>query len=129
MKKVSILLIAVLSLFAFTTKAEAKVFTLSSYYKLGINHAYVVGDYIFNLDHGWSPTLRDIMIASRTIPEGQPTQLNDIYAFQEEDYFEHFEVYTGAFTWEPTEFKVFEAKYVYKKSITNASSSDYTELD
>ena len=63
MKKILFSLIALTTIFSFTTKVDAKAFTYSSFNKLGITSAFIVGDYIFNLDQGYSPTLRDIMIA------------------------------------------------------------------
>ena len=128
MKKILLILTIIPAIFIGALNVEAKGFTLSSYYKLGLNHTYVIGKYVFDLDSGYSPTLRDIMIASRSIPEGEPTTLYDIYTFPEDDYFEMTEVYSKKFTMEQNDFKPFDLKYLYRGTITGATSDKYEEL-
>lgn len=128
MKKILLILTIVPAMLIGVLNVEAKGFTLNSYYKLGLTHTYVIGKYVFNLDEGYSPTLRDIMIASRSIPEGEPTTLYDIYTFREDNYFELYELYSETFTMEPNEFKPLDLKYVYSKSIREATTNDYEEL-
>lgn len=128
MKKIVFSLIAVASIFSFTTNADAKAFTYSSYNKLGITNSFVVGDYIFNLDQGYSPNLQDIMIASRTIPEGKPTTLYSFLNIPALNFFMQQEIYSKATTTNTSEFKVFDAKFIYKNHIPTAKDSDIEEL-
>ena len=128
MKKIFIPVIAVMCLFGFTTKVEAKAFTYNSFNKLNIMSAMVVGDYIFNLDNGYSPTLRDIMIASRSIDEDKPTELYQILNMPSFGFFRQQEIYSNTVTTDTNQFKVFDAKYIFYNSIAGAKEGDYEVL-
>ncbi len=128
MKKVMIPLLAIVSMLALTPKVEAKTINYASYNKLGITSTYVVGDYIFNLDNGYSPTLRDIMIASRTIPKDEPTTLYSILNMPEFGFFRQLEIYSGISKNSSNEFKLINAKYVYHQSIFGATADQFEEL-
>ena len=47
-------------------KSNAKVLTEEEFNELGISHAYVIGDYLFNLDDGFNPSLKDLLLAAKT---------------------------------------------------------------
>ena len=128
MKKIMIPLLAIVSMLAMTPKVEAKTLNYASYNKLGIVNSFVVGEYIFNLDEGFSPTLRDVMIASRSIPSSEPTALYSILNMPEFGFFRQLEVYSGETKNKSTEFKVINAKYIYRDSIFGATADKYEEL-
>lgn len=128
MKKVLLGITIIGSLLLGASTVDAKAFTYDSYKNLGIKGSYVVGDYIFDLDAGFSPTLQDFMIASRTIPEDKPTTLYSYQIFTLFDSFRQLEVYSNEQTRDKNEFKVIQAKYIYRKSIRTAKQSDYDVL-
>lgn len=128
MKKVLIVLTLVFSIIIGRSNVDAKAFTFDTYNSLGIKSSFVVGDYIFDLDEGYSPTLQDIMIASRTIPEGKATTLYSYQIYPLFGTFRQTEIYSNEQTKDKTKFKVFQAKYVYRTNIRTATSSDYDVL-
>ena len=83
-KKVSLMILATIPLII-TSQARALNLTPTKFAELEISHAYVVGEYLFNSDKGFSPELRDVMIASRSIPEGEKTTYYDIQYDEEEN--------------------------------------------
>ena len=83
-KKVSLMILATIPLII-TSQARALNLTPTKFAELDISHAYVVGEYLFNSDKGFSPELRDVMIASRSIHEGEKTTYYDIQYDEEEN--------------------------------------------
>lgn len=128
MKKLVLIITIISSVLLGVSNVEAKVFTYDSYKSLGIKGAYVVGDYIFDLDNGYSPSLQDFMIASRTIEDDKPTTLYSYQIFSLFDSFRQLEVYSNEQTRDKTKFKVFQAKYIYRANIRTAKQSDYDVL-
>ena len=82
MKKIKFIII-ILVLVVFPSIVNAKTLDYDYYKKLNVKYAFIVGDYMFNMDNGYSPTLEDIMIASRTIAADEPTTLYEIRMFTE----------------------------------------------
>ncbi len=95
--------------------------------ELNIDHAYIVGDYIFNTDYGYSPTLKDIMHASRSIPEGEETTLYEVLSTPDLFIYQ-MEVYRQEIISDVNNFKPLNVRYVYRNSIDEASEEEYDEL-
>lgn len=128
MKRKLLFLTIVSSLLLGVSTVNAKAFTYDTYNNLGIQTGFVVGDYIFDLDNGYSPTLQDIMIASRTIDEEKPTTLYSYQIYPQFNMFRQTEIYRNEQTTDKTKFKTFQAKYIYRASIRTAKQSDYDVL-
>ena len=47
--------------------SSTEILNKQIYENLNINRAYVIGEYIFNLDKGFNPSLKDLLIAATTI--------------------------------------------------------------
>ena len=47
--------------------SNAKILTEEEFNELGIDHAYAIGEYLFNLDAGFNPSLKDLLLASKTV--------------------------------------------------------------
>ena len=86
MKKIKFIII-ILVLVVFPSIVNAKKLDYDYYKKLNVKYAFIVGDYMFNMDNGYSPTLEDIMIASRTIAADEPTTLYEIRMFPAWNFF------------------------------------------
>lgn len=105
----------------------------TEYEKLDIAHSFVVGDYIFDASYGYTPSLKDFMHASRTIPENREVYVYEIFIVKipQINYrsFSMTEVYSKQKTTDTKDFINFRAKYVYRTNIDKATSNDYTVLD
>ena len=97
-------------------KGNAKVLTKEEYEALGIDHCYVIGDYLFDLDDGFNPSLEDLLIAAAT------TYTNDIKIYE----LKKSENIAGDIVVEYNEllsnqrleeFPLIKVKYVYEESI------------
>ena len=128
MKKVLLMLTIISSILLGTSNVEAKAFTFDTYNSLGIKSSFVVGEYIFDLDSGYSPTLEDIMTASRSIAAGKPTTLYSYQIYPLFGTFRQTEIYSNEQTKNKSEFKVFQANYIYRSNIKDADESDYDVL-
>ena len=117
-KKVSLMILATVPLIM-TSQARALNLTPTKFAELEISHAYVVGEYLFNSDKGFSPELRDVMIASRSIPEGEPTTYYDIQYDEEENVYSIIEIYSKEVKTED-ELNGMTVKYIYNDSIRNS---------
>lgn len=117
-KKVSLMILATIPLII-TSQARALNLTPTKFAELEISHAYVVGEYLFNSDKGFSPELRDVMIASRSIPEGEKTTYYDIQYDEEENTFSIIEIYSKE---EKTadELNSMTVKYIYSDCIRDS---------
>lgn len=117
-KKVSLMILATIPLII-TSQARALNLTPTKFAELEISHAYVVGEYLFNSDKGFSPELRDVMIASRSIPEGEKTTYYDIQYDEEENTYSIIEIYSKE---EKTadELNSMTVKYIYSDSIRDS---------
>ena len=77
MKKV-LSLITIIVLCMCVTNVNARTLDEEYFKSLNVTNVYVCGDYMFDIGKGFQVTLRDFMIASRSIPEGEPTTLYHI---------------------------------------------------
>ena len=122
MKKKFLILAIIFSCF-FTLKVNAIEIDYIKYKSLDIMHGYIIGEYIFDVANGPSPTLKDILEASRSIPEGKPTTLYEIMdvSYPGYSYFYQKNVYNNNSVIEiendenavKQSFIKFDAKYVY----------------
>lgn len=126
MKK-KVLLLAVLMSLVIGTSANAAAIDYDGFSKLGVSHGYIVGKYLFDSSSGFSPSLKDVMRASRSIEEGQPTTLYEVLLSKRSGAFSLEELYTGKSTSDKTEFGNYNVKYIYTCSIDKANGN-YIEL-
>ncbi len=125
MKKVKMMSIALLASIITFNGVNAKNINYSEFQALNINHAFIVGDYIFNLDHGYSPDLRDIMKASRSIKAGDSTTLHEITL--DEGYFDITELYSKKNSQDSKDFGNYNVLYVYRSGLFE-TNKDYDVL-
>lgn len=121
-------ILAILVLMVIPTIAHAKTLDYDLYKKLNVKYAFITGDYMFNMDNGYSPTLEDIMIASRSIKEGEPTTLYEIRMFPAWNFFSVNEVYRNTSSNDKTILESMNVKYIYRNSIKKADSSEFDTL-
>lgn len=104
----------------------------TEYEKLDIAHSFVVGDYIFDASYGYTPSLKDFMHASRTIPKNKDVYVYEIFIVKipQINYrsFSMTEVYSKKKTTDTKDFTNFRAKYIYRTNIDSATNKDYTIL-
>lgn len=123
------LLILVIGLIIFIPNiCNAKVMDYDNYKRLNIKYSFIVGSYLFNMDNGYSPTLEDIMIASRSISETQPTTLYEVRLFPVWDYFTINEIYKKTTSNDKSILNDMNIKYIYRNSINKSTSKDYDIL-
>lgn len=122
------LIIAILVLTIVPSIANARTLDYDYYKKLNVKYAFIVGDYMFDMDNGYSPTLEDIMIASRTIADGEPTTLHEIRMFPAWNFFSINEVYRNTSSNDKTILESMSIKYLYRNSIKKANSTEYDTL-
>lgn len=113
--------------------ANAKTIGYSEYCALDINHSFIVGDYIFDLSKGYSPSLKDFMHASRTIPDNEKAYVEEITIVEipEINYygFSQFEIFTSRNITDVSKFRTLKPKYIYRSNIDGAKAEDYTILE
>lgn len=123
------LLILVIGLIIFIPNiCNAKVMDYDNYKRLNIKYSFIVGNYLFNMDNGYSPTLEDIMIASRSISETKPTTLYEVRLFPVWDYFTINEIYKKTTSNDKSILNDMNIKYIYRNSINKSTSKDYDIL-
>ena len=105
----------------------------TEYEKLDLAHSFVVGDYIFDASYGYTPSLKDFMHASRTIPNNKDVYVYEILIVKipQLNYrsFLMTEIYSKRKTTNTSEFMNFRSKYIYRTNIDSATDKDYTVLD
>lgn len=111
-------LFILLFIMMFTISVKARTYTEDEYKNLNIGRAYVVCDYVFNMDDRFNPTLKDFLLASQSCPIDQVTVYElkfgtDINGNPSKNY---LEVLSGS---KLNTFPNLNIKYVYKKSIDN----------
>ncbi|HOB25822.1 MAG TPA: hypothetical protein PLB45_05035 [Bacilli bacterium] len=122
--KVFILLISI----SLSTKVQAKSLDYNTFLGYNVKHSYVIGDYVFNLDAGFSPSLQDIMIASRTINTTTETDVSFYDYFISSRAFAQTELYSNTKITESANYTPINAKYIYSNHIKGASESDIITL-
>ena len=65
-KSIKFLILLFVLLFTFSVKAKS--YTKEEYKELGVKRAYILCDYVFDMDNGFNPTLKDFLLASQTCP-------------------------------------------------------------
>ena len=106
---------------------EACVLTYDEYKETEIQHAYIIGDYVFNMDEGYSPSLYDIAIAARSIPETEEEYILDVYnipAGNGKYEYEKWNIFEGGFDTNPRGFKV-DVTWEYWANIVGATEDEY----
>lgn len=127
MKRIILSIMIIATLLLPTSIVEAKTYTYESYKELNVRTAMIVGDYVFSLDKGYSPTLQDIMVATRTITMDKPVHL--YYVMDMAGMFYFLDMYSGESSTNTADFKVFTAKYLYyKNNVKTATIEDYIEI-
>ncbi len=128
MKKVMSLLIIMLVALVIPN-VQARTLDDEYFKTLNVSSAYVCGDYMFNIGSGFKPTLRDFMIASRSIPEDQETTLFHVSYDEDFDTFTIREIYSNTVkgTSLNTLVPALKPAYLYRTSI-KATNPVFTEL-
>lgn len=117
--------ILILLIVAYVTPVNACSFTFEDYKKTGEVHSLVVGEYVFDLSTGHSPSLEDFSIAARTIPEGQDEYVYEIIYTPVLDIFRQTEVFTNKSSSKISDWPdFFDTTYNYRTNI-NISNPDY----
>ena len=127
MKKIKFIII-ILVLVVFTSIVNAKTLDYDYYKRLNVKYAFIVGDYMFNMDNGYSPSLEDIMIASRTIKDGNPTTLYEIRMFPAWNYFSVSEIYKNTSSNDKNILENMNIRYIYRNNIKKANSKEFDTL-
>ena len=125
MKKCLYMIIGLLMLMVMPV--EACVLTYDEYKETEIQHAYIIGDYVFNMDEGYSPSLYDIAIAARSIPKTEEEYILDVYnipAGNGKYEYEKWNIFEGGFDTNPRGFKV-DVTWEYWANIVGATEDEY----
>ena len=101
--------------------------TYEEYAKLGIRSSYVVGDYVFNRDEGFSPSIEDISIASRSIKTGKSEYVDDLFVGST-TRFRYSELLSNTSTTDVSGFPNIDVLHVYLNHIKTASEAEHYDL-
>ena len=123
MKKVVSIIGIIISILVISDVKACEI-SYDEYKSKGIVQSFVVGDYIFNVDNGYSPSLEDFAEAARSIKDGEEVKIYNIMMIGD-IYYKATEVFTNKSTTEVSEFPKIDVGYVYRKSIRGASEKDY----
>ena len=123
MKK--ILGVLILLIVTYVVPVNACSFTFEDYKKTGEIHSLVVGEYVFDLSNGHSPSLEDFSIAARTIPESQDEYVYEIMYTPSLNIFRQIEVFSNKTSKDPADWPdFFDTTYNYRSNI-NIENPDY----
>lgn len=114
-----------LIIFAVPVSAGCKL-TYDEYNAYGIKSAYIVGEYIFNKDSGFSPSIEDLATASRSIPTNQKEYIYDVLSFP--NTFRYKSIFDGTSISGKENFPDISVSYIYKNHIATATDSDITYI-
>ena len=114
-----------LIIFALPVSAGCKL-TYDEYNAYGIKSAYIVGEYIFNKDSGFSPSIEDLATASRSIPTNQKEYIYDVLSFP--NAFRYKSIFDGTSLSGKENFPDIYVSYIYKNHIATATDSDITYI-
>ena len=108
-------------------KVNACVLTYEEYSEYEIQQSFIVGDYVFNTDTGYSPSLEDFAIAARTIPEGEDEYIYQILNIDmgSTKYYKKTEIFSNASTQNTKDFPKSDVTWEYWNNINGASEDDY----
>ena len=90
----------------------------------GIVQSFVVGEYIFNTDNGYSPSLEDFAEAARSIKDGEEVKIYNIMMVGD-IYYKVTEVFSNESTTDVSKFPKIDVSYEYRASIRGAKEKDY----
>ena len=126
MKKCMYTIIIMLLVF-FSSTVKACEIEYDEYKTLGIKQSYIVGDYVFVADSGYSPSLEDFAIAARTIPEGEDEYIYNIFLSKigNTEYFRFLEIFSKEESKDSSDFPYIDVTYEYRANIRGASDKDY----
>ena len=122
-KVVSIVVIAIINILMISD-AKACGMSYDEYKERKIVQSFVVGDYIFNVDNGYSPSLEDFAEAARSIKDGEEVKIYNIMMIGD-IYYKATEVFSNKSTTERSEFPEIDVTYEYRAGIRGAKESDY----
>ena len=97
-------------------KSNAKILTKDEFEELNIDKAYVVGEYLFNLDNGFNISLEDLLISATSFDSDDVK----VYELKKSENIngdivrEYNDLLTGE---KLNEFPVIKVKYIYSNSI------------
>ena len=99
-------------------EADSLQLTEADFKALNVGRAYLIGDYLFDLDNGFNPTLKDLLIASTT------SYTNDLKVYElkisENIHGNIIEEYSELLSGNSLDkFPNINCKYVYDKNIVN----------
>ena len=122
--------VIIIALAFLTANVYACELSYEEFKELGIGHAYIVGDYIFDTDYGYSPSLEDFATAARSIPEGEDEYVYDILidTSGSDAFYVQTEIFSGESELDYNNFPAIDVTYVYRANIRGASEEDYDIL-
>lgn len=124
MKKLVFLTILFLSILI-PNVTQACELSYQEYKDKGIVQSFVVGEYVFNVDNGYSPSLEDFATAARSIKKGEDVKVYNIFSIGN-IYYKVTEIFSNKSTNNVNEFPNIDVTYEYRNHIRNAKESDYT---
>ena len=124
MKKAVSILVMIIMNILMISDAKACEISYDEYKDRKIVQSFVVGDYIFNVDNGYSPSLEDFAEAARSIEDGKDVKIYNIMMIGD-IYYKTTEVFSNKSTTERNEFPEIDVAYEYRASIRGAKKSDY----
>lgn len=117
--------IVILLIVAYVVPVNACSFTFEDYKKTGEVHSLIVGEYVFDLSNGHSPSLEDFSIAARTIPEGQDEYVYEIIYTPVLNIYKQTEVFSNKTSNRTKDWpSFFDTTYNYRSNI-NIKNPDY----
>ncbi len=122
-KVVSIIIIGIINILMISDVFACEI-SYDEYKNRKIVQSFVVGDYIFNVDNGYSPSLEDFAEAARSIKSGEEVKIYNIMMVGD-IYYKATEVFSNKSTTEKSEFPAIDVAYEYRASIRGAKESDY----
>ena len=122
-KVVSIIMIVIINILM-NSDVLACELSYDEYKSREIVQSFVVGDYIFNVDNGFSPSLEDFAEAARSIKDGEEVKIYNIMMVGD-IYYKSTEVFSNKSTTVKSEFPKIDVAYEYRASIRGAKESDY----
>ena len=124
MKKAVSILVMIIMNILMISDVKACEMSYDEYKDRKIVQSFVVGDYIFNVDNGYSPSLEDFAEAARSIKDGEEVKIYNVMVIGD-IYYKVTEVFSNESTTEIKEFPKIDVQYEYRASIRGAKESDY----
>ena len=117
----------ILMLMVLVPKVNACVLTYDEYSEYNIQQSFIVGEYVFNTDTGYSPSLEDFAIAARTIPEGEEEYIYQVLNIDmgSTKYYKKTEIFSNSSNQNTADFPKSDVTWEYWNNINGASEDDY----